>query len=50
MPKDDLDVQRIPKLLQELKKLQAAQRVDDRKWQMKIDLIEMEIERIRRAN
>lgn len=40
------DKSKLPKLQDKLKKLQAAQRVDDRKWQMQIDLIESQIQRI----
>ena len=37
---------KLSKLQTKLKTLQAAQRVDDRKWQMRIELIESEIKRI----
>lgn len=50
MAKDQNDLTKLPKLYQKLKELQSAQRVDDRKWQMQIDLVEMEINRIRKAN
>lgn len=44
------DLSKLPKLHDKLKELQAAQRVDHRKWQVQIDLIESEIQRIVRES
>ena len=40
------DPNKLFKLQRKLKELQAAQRVDDRKWQMRIELVEAEIRRV----
>jgi hypothetical protein len=42
----DNDQSELPKLYVKLAELQAARRVDDRKWEMQIALVEIEIRRV----
>jgi hypothetical protein len=50
MQVNENNLSKLPQLQDKLKGLQAAQWVDNRKWQMQIDLVELEIERIVRGS